>query len=186
MNHLPIPRDIGDYLRYNEQTGVVSVIKRWSVRGGRYKSGSAWGYPNRKGYLRAKFRGKDYYVHRVIWYLKTGIDPELSTPDHIDGIRDNNCWDNLRLLSSQSEQLMNTGSLGYYWSKQIKRFVSRINADGRTTHISSTSCPLLARISYHDVATSNFPHISIPFVPRRPILGRPSGGQLFTDVSKYQ
>lgn len=49
---------------------------------------------NDRGYVLAKVGPKSYKAHRVIWLMMTGEWPEQV--DHIDQVKDNNCWANLR------------------------------------------------------------------------------------------
>lgn len=51
-----------------------------------------------KGYLQAKVCGKSYLSHRIAWLLMTKKWPSLVI-DHINGVRDDNRWANLRLIS---------------------------------------------------------------------------------------
>lgn len=46
------------------------------------------------GYLRVRYKGKNHYVHRLIYSLVTGLEPE--SVDHINGDRSDNRWVNLR------------------------------------------------------------------------------------------
>ncbi|MBP1147101.1 HNH endonuclease signature motif containing protein [Pseudomonas viridiflava] len=48
------------------------------------------------GYYRMKFDSRFYRTHRIIFFMKTGIDPAQNVIDHIDGNRLNNSPDNLR------------------------------------------------------------------------------------------
>jgi hypothetical protein len=58
------------------------------------------------GYHRGKVDGVTYVAHRVIWKYVTGKDPEFEI-DHVDGIRANNAWLNIRSVS-HAENMKNT------------------------------------------------------------------------------
>lgn len=91
MKPLPIPSDIGDFIRYEPETGLFF----WRVTVGMTaKAGSAAGSLNNSGYWRIMFRGRTYGGHRVAWFLMTGEQPP--TVDHKDTDRSNNVWTNLR------------------------------------------------------------------------------------------
>lgn len=61
-----------------------------------------------KGYLYAFVDGKRYYLHRLAFLYMTGSMPGKGVQiDHIDRVRSNNRWMNLR-LSAQSENNSNT------------------------------------------------------------------------------
>ena len=107
-DHKAIPRDIGKYLSYNPLTGIIGWIDSYSRT--RKHIGRHWG-TKYKGYLRGKFRDDLFLIHRVAWFLQTGDDPGVLTPDHIDGDGLNNKWENLRLPESRSLQNRNLGAL---------------------------------------------------------------------------
>jgi hypothetical protein len=54
------------------------------------------------GYLRAKYSGKNYYIHRLAYRLMTGADPRYI--DHINGNRSDNRWLNLREVSKMQNR----------------------------------------------------------------------------------
>jgi hypothetical protein len=93
---IPIPKDIGDYLAYSEEskTGLVQKKPRQRVRVGQ-EAGSI----DKNGYYKTSFKSKDYFNHRIIYFLNTGIDPEEKQVDHIDGNKSNNKIWNLRLAT---------------------------------------------------------------------------------------
>lgn len=77
-----------------------------------------------RGYLRVKFMGKSYMAHRLAFLDMTGRWPSGEV-DHIDGVRDNNRWANLRdvdkTLNQRNAKLREdnkTGVPGVYWSKR--------------------------------------------------------------------
>ena len=78
----PIPKDIGDYIAYSEESSTGLV---WRVTKGAAKKDQEAGYPDGHGYLHFTFRYRKYSNSRVIYFLGTGIDPEEKYVDHIDG-----------------------------------------------------------------------------------------------------
>ena len=42
------------------------------------------GSPNGRGYLRLRFKSKQYLAHRIAWLFMTGHDPGSQVVDHID------------------------------------------------------------------------------------------------------
>lgn len=86
-----IPTDIGDYLRYCPETGILFRTKSSIGKAiTEYEVGSV----NKAGYRTFKFHSIDYKTHRVIWFLMTGHQPMVI--DHIDGNPNNNLFSNLR------------------------------------------------------------------------------------------
>ena len=78
---------------YDPETGVLN----WRHNGVRA------GGVGRHGYRRVTFEGKTRHAHNTIWFLMTGEWPKTYTNevDHINNIRDDNRWSNLRLVTRQ-------------------------------------------------------------------------------------
>jgi len=88
------------YMEYNQETGVVTSDGKiiGCLAGGSRPGGE---------YLRVKFCGKQVYVHRLAFFLMTGEWPK-SHVDHINGIKTDNRWCNLR-LATMSQNKANEG-----------------------------------------------------------------------------
>lgn len=78
-------------LHYDPETGVFT----WLVNSGtRARIGAVAGtYSN--GYRRLRVGGQHYLMHRLAFLYMTGSMPSLYV-DHINGVRDDNRWCNLR------------------------------------------------------------------------------------------
>lgn len=94
-------------------------------------------YNNGSGYTKVRFQGKLHYAHRIAWLLYYGDWPDGEV-DHINGIRDDNRIENLRLasrgLNSRNMKLRSdssSGVMGVYWHKQCGKWCARIKVDGR-------------------------------------------------------
>ncbi len=130
----PIPKDIGDYIAYSEESSTGLV---WKVdRGTRAIKGEETGRPDGDGYLQFTFRYRKYRNSRVIYFLGTGIDPEEKYVDHIDGDILNNKISNLRLATlsqNQDNRKKNknntSGITGVLWSKISKKWRAEIYKD---------------------------------------------------------
>lgn len=93
----PPPADIGDYLRYDPDTGFFywrkvahpSQVRRIGQRAAEFDVDS-------EGYARLTFRLRRYKAHRIAWFMMTGEWPDAEI-DHADGDPSNNTWVNLRL-----------------------------------------------------------------------------------------
>ena len=92
MNHHPLPSQewLLESYEYSPTTGELT-----SKRTGRPLRGEK----NKKGYIRDKIDGVNYFRHRIIWMIMTGEDPGELTVDHYDDVKDNNKWENLSLLT---------------------------------------------------------------------------------------
>jgi hypothetical protein len=86
---------------YNPETGIFF----WKVNKPPHgKIGSIAGYDNGSGYIKLSLNGQKYYAHRVAFLYMTGYMPK--EVDHINGVRSDNKWSNLRECSN-SENLGN-------------------------------------------------------------------------------
>lgn len=89
------------------------------------------------GYIRIQIDGVSIYAHRIIYLLVTGEFPKDQI-DHINGIRDDNRWLNIREVSNQENtknqklRITNTsGVCGVCWDKDTEKWVGRINVNGK-------------------------------------------------------
>lgn len=86
---------------YDAKTGIVTYSGRErennppSLRSKR--TGRIAGWKDTAGHLNVKIKGKDYLLHRVIWLMVTGEWPDGHI-DHINGIKHDNRWENIRLV----------------------------------------------------------------------------------------
>jgi hypothetical protein len=101
---------------------------------------------------------KIYLAHRLIWKLMTGDEPPEQV-DHIDGVRVNNRWANLR-AADNSKNMMNTaprsgsGFKGVYHRAQNSRspWVAKVACGGRVHHIGAFATPDGAAAARHEAA----------------------------------
>ena len=133
VKFFPIPKDIGDYIAYSEEskTGLINKVKRGSGS----RAGKEIGNIDR-GYFKFKFRGQMYVNHRAVYFLNTGVDPEEKTVDHEDGNGLNNKISNLRLATlsqNQDNRKKNknntSGITGVLWIKLSKKWRAEIYKD---------------------------------------------------------
>jgi len=104
-------------------------------------SGTVAGNITDRGYRRIKIGFKLYKAHRLAFLYMTGKSP-LNQTDHINGIRDDNKWDNLREATNAQNQAnvgisaSNTsGYKGVSWDKRAEKWRSRIQLNGITHHL---------------------------------------------------
>ena len=127
-----------EFLVYCADTGLFIWVKR-SARC--TILGDIAGSINREGYRRIRFKGKEYRASRLAFLYMTGAFPEFCV-DHINHIRDDDRWRNLR-LASVSENTMNkslgkkntTGFIGVSFITGRKQWRAGIGSDYRTYNL---------------------------------------------------
>jgi hypothetical protein len=121
MKYRPMPplEELKEFLDYNPDTGIFTWIKKSSIP---VKVGQVAGRANGNGYVRIKFKGRDYFAHRLAYYMYHGVDPLEKCIDHIDGDKANNKIDNLRLASVS-------------WHKSSKKWRAYIMINGESKHL---------------------------------------------------
>ena len=125
-------------LHYEPKTGLLTWRKLHS--GVKY-AGVEAGHRAIDGYRKIKTGGKVYAAHRLAWFYMEGYFPENQI-DHIDRVRDNNRWNNLRVVSGQC-QMRNrkvnsnnkSGIKGVMWRERDKRWVVTIRFNNKTKHL---------------------------------------------------
>ena len=121
MKRNKIPEDIGDYLRY--ENGKLFWTKEPSNH---VKIGYEAKAINNKGYKIVGFKGTNYLVHRVAWFLAKGEQPPKEI-DHINNDKLDNRIENLRGVTRNQNQHNSkiyknnkSGVKGVYWLKKIE------------------------------------------------------------------
>lgn len=117
-----------DYFLYSDGA-LISIMRR---RGAKYMKPA--GRKNSScGYIEVMVNYKRYQAHRVIWEMHNGAIPNGMEIDHINGIRDDNRIDNLRMVTSRTNDTnrakssANTsGVVGVCWDKKKSMWMVRI------------------------------------------------------------
>jgi len=126
---------------YNPQTGIF--IHRTNCPRSKFKKGDTAGRIRNDGYLLISIEGENYYGHRLAFLYMTSRWPEHQV-DHINGIRHDNTWSNLR-KATQSQNQQNqkkahkdnfSGLLGAYVSKN-GYITSEITCKGKSFNLGS-------------------------------------------------
>lgn len=117
---------------YNPGTGYL--IRKIGVRGKRSKAGDRAGCVQKStGYRLIRIDGKNYREHRLIFLYMTGEFPAEQV-DHINRVRDDNRWINLRVVT-QRENLQNRSDTRYRpgvsWHKQCGKYRADIWDHGK-------------------------------------------------------
>ena len=122
-----------DYVTYNQDTGIFSWKGRASLS---VPIGGVVGSKTKSGYVEARIGGRRYLLHRLAWFVVHGEWPNGEI-DHINGIRDDNRIDNLRVATFCNNQqnkgvrVDNTsGVKGVCWDKWSKSWKARVSSNG--------------------------------------------------------
>lgn len=161
MRSIPLPplQILKDLFDYDPVTGrLVNKITRE-----RAKAGKLAGRINRNGYRQVRVNYIAYYASRIIWKLQTGEDPGEKEIDHINGNREDNRWDNLR-LATRSENLANkakySGDLdlpkGVYRSPTKGKYCACIKIEQKTVYLGTFSTAEQAGKAYKEASEKVF------------------------------
>lgn len=114
---------------------------REARRHGQIKAGSEAGTLTPFGYMRVNINRRIYAAHRLIWTLLRGLIPEGAEIDHINGVRDDNRIENLRLATASENKCnrkrahrnnVSTGVLGVYKELRCNSFRAHCQHNGKT------------------------------------------------------
>ena len=112
--------------------------------------GDLAGCDNGNGYLRITLDGASHYSHRLAWLYITGEWPKDQI-DHINHIRDDNRWGNIREVTHQENQMNRSispnntsGVTGVHWDKCARKWRAKIKREGKTINIGLFDCRLEA------------------------------------------
>ena len=139
-------------LHYDEDTGLFHWIK---TNTNCVFVGTVAGSNGGKGYLQIQINGKCYKAHRLAWLYVYGEMPS-SQIDHVNGIRNDNRINNLRLATSfqniqnqkKAQKHNKTGFLGV--TKKNGKYVARIGINNQRKWLGYYDTPELAHAVYLD------------------------------------
>ena len=121
-----------ELLSYNKDTGLFVRLKNVGSR----KAGEIPGY-NLAGYIYICIDGKSYPAHRLVFLYETGVYPD-SDVDHINMIRDDNRFENLRIVNRRQNMLntshhkdSDTGIKNVFYRKDTNTYSVRAMVNGR-------------------------------------------------------
>jgi hypothetical protein len=145
------------YLKYDKESGVFT----WAVsRGGKVVGDIAGSIE--KGYIRIRLEGVNYAAHRLAWLYETGTWP-FDEIDHIDRVRDNNRFANLRDATDRdnaNNRSTNREVIGAY-PRPNGRWSSCIRYKGEQVHLGQFKTEDEASNAYKsaemDIKLGNYP-----------------------------
>lgn len=141
--------------RYDASTGIFTRLISVSPKA---RVGEPAGNKNTIGYLRIRIDGDLYSVHRLAWFYMTREWPKNQI-DHINGIRDDNRFANLREAThcenQRNSRIPKTNTSGYKgvcFHKAAGKWAASIRLDGKQKHIGLFDTPEEASAAYIDKA----------------------------------
>lgn len=88
-----------ELVHYEPTAGVFT--RKVALSNGSGGLGTVLGKVMNAGYLRASVNGVSYLLHRLAFLYMTGLWPEIDV-DHVNGIRTDNRWKNLRSVDRRT------------------------------------------------------------------------------------
>lgn len=143
---------VRDLLDYDQETGALT----WRKACGCQKIGAVAGQIRRDGYTRVVIAGAGYQAHRLAWLWMTEAWPSAQI-DHIDGVRSNNRWQNLReATQAENNQNMRVATvrnrssrlLGVTKHKKTGKWQASIKLHGRSHYLGLFAQPDEAHAAY--------------------------------------
>jgi len=142
---------------YDRETGFV--FRKLAISRST-KVGDKVGSINGGGYLYSGIGCKRYRLHRLIWLMETGEMPEYSI-DHINGIKTDNRWCNLRECT-HSQNMSNRGlssrnTVGFKGvspakSSKINPFMAQLRHKKETIYLGYFKTAQLAHEAYTEAS----------------------------------
>lgn len=130
---------------YNPETGAIyrTDLKR-TING-----------INQVGYVVLSHRNKRYLAHRVAFFIMEGRWPDQI--DHINGVRSDNRWCNLREANSRQQSVNKvgwgfSGYKGVTWHKHKGKYHARVRFMDKVYHVGYFDDPALAKEAYDNKA----------------------------------
>lgn len=109
-----------------------------------YRNGKEVGTKSYHGYLKVTFKGVEYLVHRLCWFLCKDEWPEAI--DHINHNKCDNRLENIRGVTTQVSNMNQSlrpsnksGLSGVYWCKSKLKWRAQIRIDGKKTNLGTFS-----------------------------------------------
>lgn len=107
-------------------------------------------------YWQVKFKGKDYGVHRLVYFLYHEQNPKDFDVEHKDGNKLNNEITNLRLATRQlnnanTRSAKNSSSKykGVSWNKKLNKWSVCITKDYKQLYLGLFTCEEQAALTYN-------------------------------------
>lgn len=97
MRGLITQKQLKEFIKYDAETGELTWIKRPARC---IQIGDTAGGKNPDGYLLTQLFGRKYFNHALAFLYMEGVHPDNEI-DHINSVRDDNRWSNLRHVTRE-------------------------------------------------------------------------------------
>lgn len=122
----------------------------------------------RGGYHVGCFDKENYFAHRIIWKMETGEEPEAV--DHIDGVRTNNRFANLRaatiLENARNRAIPSNNTSGvmgvYFWTDGKTSYWAALVAPRKTVYCKTFEEAVAARMAAEEAMGFHENHGRLP------------------------
>jgi len=149
---LPIDHEeLSRFLSYEPSTGIFL----WKHNFHKSKIGKIAGATNRKGYVMIKLSGRLYSAARLAWVIYHRCDIPIGLEiDHIDRRADNNCIDNLRVVTSSVNCINRNTNLSESCPRYYTRHRNKFQAEFRGKYLGLHKSEIEAMQAVESYATS--------------------------------
>ena len=146
-------------LNYDPETGKFT----WKVDRAQHKAGAQAGILHPRGYRITTVHGQAFKEHRLAWFMTTGHWPAPYEVDHINLVKDDNRWSNLRFatvhqnLANQRVRKNNKcGLKGVVKNDRCATWSAEIRIHGIRKYLGCFRTPEAAHAAYMHAATEAF------------------------------
>lgn len=144
---------VSDQGRVKSLDRVVSLNRNFRNGNRKSKGKILKGRPNKRGYLRVVLSGKDFRVHQLVAMAFLNHKPKGMevVVDHINGVKDDNRLENLRLVTQRENckpNKLTSKYTGVHFCKYADRYISKIFINGKSKYLGKFEDEYQAHLAY--------------------------------------
>lgn len=145
------PNSNTDLSKFNKLFKYVDGELYWSDLASRKVRQKLAGAINKKGYRKIEYNGKKYGAHQIVFAMHHGYIPDFI--DHINGIKSDNCIENLRPATKCQNGYNRVGfsdCKNVSYRKDTKKWRVLLRVDGKSKFFGSYEDKELAELVAHE------------------------------------